>query len=61
MRAYITYTSDWNNKDARTEEINTIEDIINLIKKEKHSIILNHSNQKKYFDLHIEIYDSYRE
>lgn len=65
MKVLITYSSSWkeNAMEDRTEEINTLEDLLNLMKKEGNDLIISpkQSWTKEDVDFEIEVYNGYRE
>jgi len=70
MKALITYASEFcSNKKSRLIEINTINELVNLMKKEHHNVIisrsvnvyLNDPPDFKTAEIEIEIYDDYVE
>jgi len=62
MKVQIYYTNDMDNK--RIEELNSLEDLKLLIKKENNSVIVKTpfmSEEEKGIELSIEVYNDYRE
>lgn len=61
MKALLTRTSDWENRDTIIT-INTLEELKELIEREHHPVVVNIPFcDNKRFDLTIEIYDDWRE
>jgi len=58
MKAFIKYSSQ---KETREEDINTIDDLNELMIKEGTPLIIKNYGNKFGFDLTIEVYDCYRE
>lgn len=64
MKALISYTSDWGSEDrVRTEEVNTLDDLLLLMEKEGQDLIISDKDRwcKPDIDFKIEVYDGYRE
>lgn len=59
MKAHISYTSDDKNERDRTEEINSIDDLVLLLEKENNGLIIKTGSDKE--NLLIEVYDDWRE
>lgn len=64
MKALIEYSGDWMNKKTRIEDIDSLEQLLELHKKEKNPLII--TKQVKQWknikaDFSIEVYDTYRE
>jgi hypothetical protein len=66
MKAHLRYVSDDRGERTKTIEINTLEEIIEIIKKEEHSVIIGmindyHRNIRgvKDCDIEIMVYDDH--
>lgn len=64
MKALISYTSSYHGDERiRVDDINTIDDLLNLMKKEGNELIISDKDKwcEPNIDFQIEVYDGYRE
>jgi hypothetical protein len=64
MKAVIGYSSDWKGTKTRIEEVNSLEELLELQKKEVSPLIVTRGVDDKFKDkaeFTIEVYNDYRE